>query len=180
MHIYNSRGKHTKTPHMFIVTFKERFFDLRGPNHPMQGPRHIKYNGTHAVNVYGLADEAASQNFDPSIFKNHLVGVRLRTYNWGAKTKKQLLEEIKNDSDVKAGSMWLAPENESVREVIQELPECPRMYTHTESGTIICGKPTNPAGDGCLGTCVLQGGEQDFEEGFCPLQTFWNKQFEKK
>ncbi len=180
MHIYNSNGVHEKTSKIFIVTFQERYFNTSDTIQSKWGKRYIKpHNGT-SVNVYGLEDDAAAENFNPSAFHQGLVGVRNREFHWPAKDKATLLAEFAADPDIMAGSMWLAPQQESVREVIQEIPECPRMYTHTESGTIICGKPTNPSGDECLGTCILQGGTQEFEEGVCPLKTFWDNQLEKK
>lgn len=183
MHVYNSRGKHEKTPHMFIVTFQERYFNTLNAfdtSTSKWGKHYIKPHNELFVNVYGLEDDAAAEKFDPSVFRQQMgVGVRNREFHWPAATKETLLAEIAVDADIKAGSMWLAPQKESVREVIQELPECERMYTHIESGTIVCGKPTNTHGDGCLGTCILQGGDQEFDEGVCPLRTFWDKQFQK-
>lgn len=184
MNIYNSNGVHEKTPHIFIVTFLERYFDTFtafDTSSSKWGKRYIKPHNGVSVNVYELEDDAAAEKFDPSVFNQTLgVGVRDREFHWPAPNREQLLMEIAADPDIKAGSMWLAPQKESVREVIQDLPECSRMYTHTETGTIVCGKPTNTYGDGCRGTCIIQGGDQEFEEGGCPLRTFWGKQFEKK
>ncbi len=163
-----------KTPHLFEVTLMERFTSTQGEAFD-SGPYYAKTIDHITVNVYGFKDQAEADAFDPEQLRSYLIGERPRTFLWEAENRHLLLEKINADPDIVSGSMRIAQDKEILYGAIHNLPGCERMHTNTKTGEILCGKPQNEFGDGCLGGCVIQGYDQEFDPEFliCPLQKFY-------
>lgn len=166
-----------KTPHLFLVTFKERYTSINADI--TSGKAWTKFCDGVAVNVYGFKDEAEAEAFDPLRLRGYLTPLRTKKILWPSQSKELLLAEIAKDEMFKNGAHKLS--ETAQYGAIENLPECSRMHSNTQNGQILCGKPENEHSDGCLGGCVLQGYDQEFdpEHFICPVQDYWEKRQKK-
>lgn len=171
-----------KAPQYFRIHVTERFTTLY-PQASSRGKALAVCCDNVWVNVYHVPDEER-ESFDSLQLRSLMIIGRERVFYWDAKDREDLLRQLDENLDFKRGIFELSTSPFLRSDNIELLPECEKMYVHSKTGDLFCGKPRNELTDGCMGTCILHRGDQDeypFGDDFrCPMHTYNEEQEAKK
>ena len=168
----------TKTPHLFLVTLDECFTAVNGHTSRLGAYYPIICDGK-PVNVYGFNNQQEAAHFDPTKLRNLLIGSGNTYELWAAETIEDLMRQLQEDPRIKNGTCKLS--EHTLYGAIEDLPTCERMHTNEQDDMMLCGKPTDQYNTGCLGGCVIQHYDQEFDPDFivCPLQRYYSERYLK-